>query len=578
MKVLVFAKQIPDVNQVKFDPQTNRIVRENVPLSMNSFDRKAVEEAVRMKEKLGWETAVATMGPPQAKEILNDSLRMGIDEAYLVTDRNFAGSDTLATAKILSALVMKVKPDLVLTGKYSLDGETAQVPPEIAVFSGFAFKSSVSRIEPGEKEGTLKVEQENESGSETYTIPLPAVLSVSEKINRARAVKPDVPDKTDLIRELNAETLGIPFKGNEYSPTVVTGTSSLESTRKVRMLPFDHNVYQEIYEIIKSHRVKEQQAEKIDLKEPAENAAAILGIMLDEPMLGEEISTKISQLANEHSLKAVLFGNLDPSSARLAGHEYYFYNTESVEAFTDALTDFIKEKKPKYVVFPSTIKGREAAGTIAARLETGLTADCVDLEIKESRLIQYKPAFGGGIIAEIYSKTEPQMTTVRPGIFPRAVPVNVPKVFDLEYSPGRIYEKHEETPVPSEYAPLGSKEVVIGFGRGVKKKDQVGDILKLASLLDASVGATRPLVDMNFIPRQQQIGLTGISISPGVYLALGISGQANHVVGIRYAGKIISVNNDENAPIFQYSDYGIVADMHEFVEGLVKYLEGDMDH
>ncbi len=573
MKVLVFAKQIPDVNQVRFDPQTNRIVRENVPLSMNSFDRKAVEEAVRMKEKFGWVTAVASMGPPQAKEILNDSLRMGIDDAYLITDRKFAGSDTLATAKILSALVRKLKPDLVLTGKYSLDGETAQVPPEIAVFSGYAFKSSISKIEIGEKEGTLKVEHENERGTEVYTMPLPAVLSVSEKINRARAVKPDEPDRTEQVKELNSSDLGLAIVGSEYSPTVVTGTSSLESTRKVEMIPFDERAYLKVYEIIMQHRKRGSQSEKIALRAPDESAPIILGVALDEPSLGEEVSTKISQLADNHSLLAVVFGNIEPSIAQLVGHEYYFYDTRSVEAFTDALTDFIKEKKPRYVVFPSTVKGREAAGTIAARLETGLTADCVDLEIKDSRLIQYKPAFGGGIIAEIYSKTEPQMTTVRPGMFTAIPPSKPPRVFDIEHSPRTLYQKHEENPVPPQYVPLGSRDVVVGFGRGVKKREEVNELLKLANLLDASLGATRPLVDMNFIPRQQQIGLTGVSISPGVYLDLGISGQANHVVGIRYAGKIISVNSDANAPIFQFSDYGIVADLHEFVEGFTKFLE-----
>lgn len=573
MKVLVFAKQIPDVNQIKFDPHTNRIVRENVPLSMNSFDRKAVEEAVRMKEKLGWETAVATMGPPQAKEILNDSLGMGIDEAYLITDRNFAGSDTLATAKILSSLVRKLKPDLVLTGKYSLDGETAQVPPEIAVFSGYAFKSSISKIEMGEKERTLRVEHENERGSEVYTIPLPAVLSVSEKINRARAVKPDEPDRTELVKELNSLDLGLAIKGSEYSPTVVTGTSSMESTRNVEMIPLDESTYRKVYEIIKQHRARGGHHEKLSLREPDEKAPIILGVALDEPSLGEEVSTKISQLAEAHSLMAVVFGNIDPSQAKLVGHEYYYYDTHSVEAFTDALTDFIKEKKPRYVVFPSTVKGREAAGTIAARLEAGLTADCVDLEIRDTRLIQYKPAFGGGIIAEIYSRTEPQMTTVRPGMFTSILPEKPPRVFDVEYTPRTMYEKHEEIQVPSQYVPLGSRDVVLGFGRGVKKKEEVNDLLRLANLLNASLGATRPLVDMNFIPRQQQIGLTGVSISPGVYLALGISGQANHVVGIRYARKVISVNSDANAPMFGFSDYGIVADLHEFVEGFTKYLE-----
>ena len=100
MKVLVFAKQVPDVNSIRFDPATNRIVRENVPLSMNSFDRKAVEEAIRMKEKFGFHTVVASMGPPQAADILNESLRMGADEAYLITDRKFGGSDTLATSRM----------------------------------------------------------------------------------------------------------------------------------------------------------------------------------------------------------------------------------------------------------------------------------------------------------------------------------------------------------------------------------------------------------------------------------------------------------------------------------------------
>lgn len=573
MKVLVFAKQIPDINQVKFDPQTNRIVRENVPLSMNSFDRKAVEEAVRIKEKLGWETAVATMGPPQAKDILNLSLRMGIDEAYLITDRKFAGSDTLATARILSALVKKIKPDLVLAGKYSLDGETAQVPPEIAVFSGYSFKSSISRIDPGEKENTLNVEHENEQGSEIYQIPLPAVLSVSEKINRARAVDPKVPDKSDLIKEVDAEALGLDLKGSEYSPTVVTGTSSMESNRNVQMIPFDGQVYGKVYDLIMKHRVTGSKSQKISLKKPDQGASLILGIALDDPSLGEEVSTKVSQLANDHGLLSVVFGNIEPSAAALVGHEYYFYHTDSAESFAAALTDFIREKKPKYVVFPSTVKGREVAGTIAARLEVGLTADCVDLEIRDSRLIQYKPAFGGGIIAEIYSRTDPQMTTVRPGMFTSATPETPPKVFDLQFTAKTLAQKLESTPVPTEYRPLGSSDVVVGFGRGVKKRDQVQDLLKLSNLLDASLGATRPLVDMKFIPRQQQIGLTGVSISPGVYLALGISGQANHVVGIRYASKVISVNSDENAAMFQFSDYGIVADMHEFVEGFTKFLE-----
>ena len=573
MKILVFAKQIPDVNQIKYDPETNRIVRENVPLSMNSFDKKAIEEALRIKEREGAETIVATMGPPQAREILNDSLKMGVDRVCLISDRKFGGSDTLATAKILASLVRKLSPDLVLTGKYSLDGETAQVPPELAVFSGYAFKSSASKIEFTEDRKMLLVEHENERGMETMKIPLPAVISVSEKINRARAYNPETPDRYDEIELYDADKLGITFTGPEFSPTVVTGTRSLESQRNVKMLDFNEGVFETVVRIIDENREERQSKQELKLDNAQEGSESILGAIFNVASIGEEISSKISELAASNGMKSILFGNIEPGNNRFFGHEYYLYNTDRIEAFTDALTEFIREKKPKYVVFPSTVEGREAAGIIAARLEVGLTADCVDIEMDDSRLIQHKPAFGGGIIATIYSRTDPQMTTVRPGMFRIAEGKTTPKVYELEYSPSRVYELLEKAPVPENYKPLGASNVVVGIGRGIKKRDQVTKVLKLAELIKASVGATRPLVDMRFLPRQQQIGLTGISISPGVYLSIGVSGMANHTVGIRYSGTVISVNSDPNAPIFEFSDYGIVADADQFIDGLTAYLE-----
>ncbi len=573
MKILVFAKQIPEVSEIKFDPETNRIIRENVPLKINSFDRKAVEEAIRIKEKVGAEVIVASMGPPQAKEILNDCLKMGADRGCLITDRKFAGSDTLATAKILSAMVKAVSPDLVLTGKYSLDGETAQVPPEISVFSGYSFKSSIEKIEVSEDGKSVTASHENEAGMEKMVVPLPAVLSVSEKINRARAYDPETPDRLDDIEEYDAEKLGIDFTGGEYSPTVVTGTRAMESRRRVEMLPMDEGIYQKVFDIIENDRAKNQEAPELSLKEADENADPILGVVFKEPKLGEEISSKTSELASENGLRSLLFGNIEPDGRKFFGHEYYLYRTDMIEAFTDALYQFIKEKKPKYVVFPSTVEGREAAGIIAARLEVGLTADCVDLELKGSKLIQHKPAFGGGIIASIYSKADPQMTTVRPGMFRVASGKAEPKVFEVEFSPERTFELLEKTPVSESYRPLGASNMVVGVGRGLKKRNQMEKVLKLAGLLDASVGATRPLVDMRFLPRQQQVGLTGYSISPGVYLALGISGMANHTVGIRYCGTIISVNSDADAMMFSFSDYGIVGDADSFIDGFIDFLE-----
>lgn len=573
MKILVFAKQIPDVNQIKFDPETRRIVRENVPLSMNPFDKKAIEESLRIKEKFGAETVVATMGPPQAREILNEALMMGVDLAYLVTDRKFGGSDTLATAKILSSVVDLLRPDLVLTGKYSLDGETSQVPPELAVFSGYAFKSSVSEITVEEAGKTIIVEQESETGLEKIRIPLPAVISVSEKINRARPAKPDTGDVSERIVELNSAKLGIQFTGQEFSPTVVTGTQELQSLRNVEMIAFDQDVFRKVEEILESNRKRKRIDAEIVLQPSGEDSRTILGVIMDDAGLGDEISSRIAELGSENQLKVVLFGNVDPENLGLCCHEYYYYRNEGLEAFTDALDEFIRAKNPSYVILPSTVKGREVAGTLAARLETGLTADCVDISIEDSRLVQRKPAFGGGIIASIHSRKSPQMSTVRPGMFEVRRCSFKPVIYEVEYEPETVYEVISREPVPPQYRLLGDSDVVVGVGRGLKKREQIGKAIDLADLLDASLGGTRPLIDMNFLPRQQQIGITGMSISPGVYLAIGISGMANHVVGIRYSETVIAVNNNPDAAIFRYSDYGIVCDAVEFIEGMIDYLK-----
>lgn len=575
MKVLVFVKQIPDVNKISFDPETRRIVRENVPLQINPYDKRAVEEAVRIKEKIGAEVVVATMGPPQSAEILNDSLRMGSDRAILVTDRAFAGSDTLATSKILSRVVELEKPDLVLAGKYSLDGETSQVPPEIAVFSGYAFKSSISKIEIHPDLDGCIAEQEREDGFARFNVKFPAVLSVSEKINRARRVDRNSPDLYDRIEKYDAGKLGINFTGTDFSPTEVTGTDVIESSRKVKFLEPDENLFPEIERLVNENR-KAGSAEKIiNLPASAKDNSSIWGLALNDPSISLEIASKISEMAIENDLDVRVIGNIEPE--KLDGilcHEYIHLKSRTNETIAEWISSQIRSERPRYIIFPSTLDGREISSAVAAKLELGLTADCIDLAIREGKLIQYKPAFGGGIVAAITSRTEPQMATVRPGMFRKYSGTASPRVITVEPEEAKSPEEIERIPVSSEYRPLGSSNVVIGIGMGIRKRENVPAVLELAGKLDASVGGTRPLVDFGFLPRQQQIGITGTSISPGVYFAIGISGKDNHVAGIRYAKKIIAVNRDREAPIFNYADFGIVMDAMEFVEKYSEYLSG----
>ncbi len=573
MKVLVFAKQIPDVNQIKFDPETKRIVRENVPLLINSFDKKAVEEAVKIKESHGWETAVATMGPPQSKEILNESLRMGIDKAYLITDRAFGGSDTLVTSKILAEAVKAIKPDLVLMGKYSLDGETSQVPPEVAVFTGYSFKSSISRIQIEDGGRSCTVQHENEQGLVDYRIKLPAVLSVSEKINRARAVKEDVPSMYERIEVMDSARLNVNIVGSRDSPTVVTGTEEIKSGRSVEFVEYDGSIFETLMKVIERED-QEADEEEIQLESYDNSRSSIWGVAMDDPGASLEIAAKISQLALENSLNAVMVGNIHPEKLEgMSCSKYLHVNAEESDAFAAELVKLIGHEKPQHVIYPSTVNGREVSSMVAARLNLGLTADCIDITIKDGDLVQYKPAFGGGIVASIVSKTTPRMATVRPGMFKLVKGKVKFMVEPVKVSSSSSLEKLGFEPVSVDFKPLGASDTVIGVGRGLKSRNNLKPVMELASRLSGSVGGTRPVVDMRWMPRQQQIGLTGVSISPKTYISLGVSGQDNHVVGIRYARKVIAVNTDRDAPVFRYADIGIVADANDFVEKFNKYLE-----
>jgi len=199
MHIIVCIKQVPDTIEVKIDPETHRIVREGVKGILNPFDAYAVEEAVRLKERYGGETTAITMGPPQAEEILREAIAMGIDRGILLTDRKFAGSDTLATSYALSRAVRKVEPfDLVICGFETLDGSTGQVGPELAGHLGVPGIPYVSRISSLEN-GRMECRRLLEDHYETLTCPLPCVITVVKEIN-----EPRIPSLRGLLKAKKA--------------------------------------------------------------------------------------------------------------------------------------------------------------------------------------------------------------------------------------------------------------------------------------------------------------------------------------------------------------------------------------
>jgi len=184
MNIIVCIKQVPDTNEVKIDPITGTLIREGVPSIINPDDKNALEEALVLKEKYSANVTVITMGPPQAERALREALAMGADEAILITDRAFAGADTLATSRALAGAIKKLPYDIVFAGRQAIDGDTAQVGPEIAEHLNLPQVTYVEKVEFMEKE--LKIRRALEDGYEIIKVGAPVLLTAIKELNVPR--------------------------------------------------------------------------------------------------------------------------------------------------------------------------------------------------------------------------------------------------------------------------------------------------------------------------------------------------------------------------------------------------------
>jgi electron transfer flavoprotein beta subunit len=241
MNVIVCLKQVPGTTQVKIDPQTNTLVRQGVEAILNPFDAYAMEEGVKLKERFGGKVTVVSMGPPQADKMLREAISVGVDEAYLLSDREFAGSDTLATSYTLCQAIKKIKDyDVVICGRQTLDGDTGQVGPELAQKLGLPFVAYVSKIEEVAS-GAMKVQRLVDEGHEIIEIALPCVITVTKEINvprlpsirgvfKAKSAKIPVWTAADIQADKEST-------GRAGSATVVVKTFIPERVRTGQVLP-----------------------------------------------------------------------------------------------------------------------------------------------------------------------------------------------------------------------------------------------------------------------------------------------------------------------------------------------------
>ncbi len=293
-----------------------------------------------------------------------------------------------------------------------------------------------------------------------------------------------------------------------------------------------------------------------------------LGEGLSVFLLGNHIKEKAEELLNYDLEKIYLIE--DPLLKSYRTHLY-----------TQAIVDLVNRKRPEVILMGATSLGRDLAPRVATRLQTGLTADCTGLEIdkKERNLIQTRPALGGNIMARIISPYHrPQMATVRPKVMRRARPGHCKKAEIIEIKP-KVSQDSEVVKIVSlireekEAVDLQEAEIIVSGGRGLGKPENFSLIRKLADLLGGAVGASRAVVDAGWIQPYHQVGQTGKTVQPKLYIACGISGAIQHQVGMRTSEVIVAINKDPAAPIFNIATYGIVEDLHKFLPVLIEKLE-----
>ena len=449
-------------------------LRQGLDGEISPFDASAYEAALRLDPS---DITLISMGPPATKDLLLKLTRLGAKKGILLSDKAFAGADTLATAYTLSLLIKKLSPDLVFCGRQTLVGDTGQVGPMLAELCGLELITNAMSVDSDKIQITCETREEGPVSKK-----LPALITV-ERINTLRL--PGLRSKLGEVEIITAEELGADLSkcGLAGSPTrVLRSTENKSGKRKCQFISFD------------------------ELQKVIDNGLNKLRIAVASDMT-----------VSSNKLKNVYIIGESPRSFA----ETVSDNITVLELVDDAqkLSAQITEGNPDAVLWGSDSLSKRLSSQVAARLSLGLCADCTSLEVDENELIMIRPALSGSVIAAIKSNTRPAMATVR----------------TLQN---------------------GIKDVIVAAGFGVR--DELDKVAEFADKLGAELVGTRKLVDNGFMPYSSQVGLTGRTVSPPVYIAIGVSGAVHHIVGMERSGTVIAINPDPNAPIFEYADYGII--------------------
>ena len=296
-----------------------------------------------------------------------------------------------------------------------------------------------------------------------------------------------------------------------------------------------------------------------------------LGVKLTALLLGSNIDGLTKTLA-EHGADEVL----------VADHKLLEHYT--TDAYTKVICDLVNERKPGILFVGATFIGRDLGPRVAARLNTGLTADCtsIDVDVENGDLLATRPAFGGNLMATIACpEHRPQMATVRPGVFAKVesdgANCNVEKV-NVQLTDADVRTKVLETvKTAKDIVDISEAKVIVSGGRGVGSKENFALLEELAKVLGGTVAGSRAAVEKGWIDNAYQVGQTGKTVKPSIYIACGISGAIQHVAGMQDSDMIIAINKDESAPIMKVADYAIVGDIKKVLPELIAQAKEIVD-
>lgn len=694
---IVLLKQVPDVKRITdnaFDPEIGTLIRSRLAGVVNELDSQALAFANYMKKISNDPTGkiiALTMGPPMAEDVLRYSLSRCANMAVLLTDKALGGADTVATANPLAYAVRKIVKDFfkscddyyLVCGMQSVDGDTAQVPPQIAeelsvpciaYVTGAEFREGrfeFTRIISG---GSCVVAAKKLPAVVTvakYEYPLFATFAATRRANRMEVICWGGDD-------INATHIGV--KGSKTS--VIRVFPPGKSTRKCKQLGNVKSLAKRLIDSFKSSRAEPDQrgngqtsryvlpsrradrfdrsferttkenedfeilsrilkelgiseVEQIDeyIKKKILDSAGehfhkkaledmINGLRLTEPSFSGEVWVvaehsdgvihpatfeligKARELGDSLETKAgvCLAGNkIEPMAKELiaAGADNIYIIEDKLlsvfdpSAYRKVIADCISAYWPQIVLFGATARGRMLAPMVSYRIGCGLTADCTSFDIRDSSrtgriaiLLQTRPALGGNVMAAICTKdSKSQMATARQGVMKR-LPPNRSRTGKIIKHEVRLCD--DDITLEIIKIELGAGvvnfgvEVIVSGGKGMQSRDNyerlVGSLCDcLSKKLDTEVerGASRAAVEQGFAERIHQVGQTGTSVGPKLYIALGVSGAIQHMTGVANTETIVAVNSDPNAPIFKRCDYYIVGSVEDIVPQLVKELEAE---